>query len=44
MLTRVRVDVVEATRREQVPWTNSSLLGEIYLNEGSAPAKAGGGR
>ncbi len=38
MLTRVRVDVVEATKREQVPWANSSLLGEIYLNDGRPPA------
>jgi len=38
MLTRVRVEVVEATKREQVPWANSSLLGEIYLNDGAPPA------
>jgi tetratricopeptide (TPR) repeat protein len=31
MLTRVRADVVAATRGQQVPWSNSSLLGEIYL-------------
>jgi tetratricopeptide (TPR) repeat protein len=36
MLTRVRVDVVDATKREQVPWANSSLLGEVYLNDGAA--------
>ena len=35
MLTRVRIDVVEATKREQVPWANSSLLGEVYLNDGA---------
>jgi tetratricopeptide (TPR) repeat protein len=31
MLTRVRAEVVAATRNAQVPWSNSSLLGEIYL-------------
>lgn len=33
MLTRVRVDVVAATERKQIPWVNSSLLGELYLND-----------
>jgi tetratricopeptide (TPR) repeat protein len=33
MLTRVRADVVAATRGKQVPWSNSSLLGEVYLAE-----------
>jgi uncharacterized caspase-like protein len=31
MLTRVRIDVVAATEKRQVPWVNSSLLGEVYL-------------
>ena len=31
MLTRVRAEVVSATRGRQVPWSNSSLLGEVYL-------------
>ncbi|MBI5260245.1 MAG: tetratricopeptide repeat protein [Bradyrhizobium sp.] len=31
MLTRVRTDVVAATKSQQVPWSNSSLLGEVYL-------------
>jgi uncharacterized caspase-like protein len=31
MLTRVRADVVAATGNKQVPWSNSSLLGEVYL-------------
>jgi hypothetical protein len=35
MLTRVRVDVVAATSRQQTPWVNSALLGEVYL---AAPA------
>jgi tetratricopeptide (TPR) repeat protein len=31
MLTRVRADVVASTKSKQVPWSNSSLLGEIFL-------------
>ena len=31
MLTRVRTEVVAATKNKQVPWSNSSLLGEVYL-------------
>jgi tetratricopeptide (TPR) repeat protein len=31
MLTRVRAEVVAATKGKQVPWSNSSLLGEVYL-------------
>jgi uncharacterized caspase-like protein len=31
VLTRVRADVVAATGNKQVPWSNSSLLGEVYL-------------
>jgi hypothetical protein len=33
MLTRVRAEVVAATEGKQVPWSNSSLLGEVYLAE-----------
>ncbi len=33
MLTRVRAEVVSATKNMQVPWSNSSLLGEVYLAE-----------
>jgi tetratricopeptide (TPR) repeat protein len=33
MLTRVRAEVVAATKNKQVPWSNSSLLGEVYLTE-----------
>jgi tetratricopeptide (TPR) repeat protein len=33
MLTRVRTEVVAATKSRQVPWSNSSLLGEVYLAE-----------
>jgi uncharacterized caspase-like protein len=32
-LTRVRAEVVASTKDKQVPWSNSSLLGEIYLVE-----------
>jgi hypothetical protein len=31
MLKRVRVDVIAATKGRQTPWSNSSLLGELYL-------------
>ena len=31
MLTRVRAEVVAATGGKQVPWSNSSLLGEVFL-------------
>jgi hypothetical protein len=33
MLTRVRAEVVATTRSKQVPWSNASLLGEVYLAE-----------
>jgi len=31
MLTRVRAEVAAETRGKQIPWDNSSLLGEVYL-------------
>jgi uncharacterized caspase-like protein len=31
MLTRVRADVISATRGEQYPWDNSGLLSDVYL-------------
>ncbi len=31
MMTRVRAEVAAATGRKQIPWDNSSLLGDIYL-------------
>jgi uncharacterized caspase-like protein len=31
MLTRVRAEVVAKTGGKQVPWSNSSLLGEVFL-------------
>jgi tetratricopeptide (TPR) repeat protein len=33
MLTRVRAEVVAVTKNKQVPWSNSSLLGEVFLAE-----------
>ena len=33
MLTRVRIDVAAATAKKQIPWVNSSLLGEVYLSQ-----------
>jgi uncharacterized caspase-like protein len=37
MLTRVRAEVIAATQRKQVPWDNSSLLGDVYLAGGGRP-------
>ena len=34
MLTRVRADVMAATGNKQLPWDNSSLMGEVYLASG----------
>jgi hypothetical protein len=31
MIKRVRADVITATQRQQVPWDNSSLVGDVYL-------------
>ena len=31
MMTRVRAEVFKSTDRQQLPWTNSSLIGEVYL-------------
>ena len=33
MLTRVHAEVVSTTKNKQEPWSNSSLLGEVYLAE-----------
>jgi uncharacterized caspase-like protein len=30
-MRRVRADVIAATRRKQVPWDHSSLVGEVVL-------------
>jgi tetratricopeptide (TPR) repeat protein len=34
MLTRVRAEVIRATREKQVPWDHSSLTGEFYFKQG----------
>ncbi|HEV3045233.1 MAG TPA: caspase family protein [Roseiarcus sp.] len=38
MISRVRGDVLQATNQTQVPWDNSSLVGDVYL--ASSPAAA----
>jgi uncharacterized caspase-like protein len=38
MISRVRGDVLQATNQTQVPWDNSSLVGDVYL--ASPPAAA----
>lgn len=38
LMTRVRRSVVEATGGQQVPWDNSSLITEVVLRPGHAPA------
>lgn len=35
MMTRVRADVYAATGEQQLPWTNSALLGEFYFLPGN---------
>jgi len=40
MLTRVRADVAAVTRNKQIPWDNSSLLGEVFLAGGGSQAAA----
>jgi hypothetical protein len=36
LFRRVRGDVVEATRSEQIPWVSEALVGEVYLNQRNA--------
>jgi hypothetical protein len=38
VMKRVRADVIDATGGRQVPWENSSLLGDVYLAALPAPA------
>src|SRR5262249_60268150 len=40
MLTRVRADVAASTQNRQIPWDNSSLLGEVYLAGLGKPGEA----
>ena len=39
MLREVRVDVFNTTNKQQLPWANSSLLGQVYLT-GAADRKS----
>lgn len=34
MMTRVRAEVLKATENKQIPWDNSSLLGDVFLSGG----------
>jgi len=38
LMTRVRLNVIEATDRQQHPWVHTSLLGEFYFVEQQAAA------
>jgi uncharacterized protein len=38
MISKVRSDVLDATNRVQIPWDNSSLVGEVYLSAAREPA------
>ena len=38
LMTRIRADVYARTDGDQLPWTNSALLGELYLVPGNAAA------
>jgi uncharacterized caspase-like protein len=40
MISKVRSDVLDATNRVQIPWDNSSLVGEVYLSAAREPAPA----
>ena len=40
MMTRVRADVLAATRDRQLPWDHSSLIGEVVLSPSAATAAA----
>jgi hypothetical protein len=40
IMTRVRADVLRATENKQIPWDNSSLLGDVYLTGGPLTASA----
>jgi hypothetical protein len=39
-MTKVRAQVNEETRKEQLPWGHTNLIGAVYLNPASAPAAA----
>lgn len=40
LMTRVRADVLEATRQQQLPWDHSSLIGEVVLVPGGTAQAA----
>jgi uncharacterized caspase-like protein len=40
VLTRVRAEVAAATSNRQIPWDNSSLMGDVVLVSNNPPAKA----
>ena len=40
MISKVRGDVLAATEQKQVPWDNSSLVGDVYLAGGPQSAAA----
>ena len=37
-MTKVRAQVNEETRKEQLPWGHTNLIGSVYLNPAAAPA------
>jgi uncharacterized caspase-like protein len=37
-MTKVRAQVNEETRKEQLPWGHTNLIGSVYLNPAGAPA------
>jgi uncharacterized caspase-like protein len=39
-MTKVRAQVNEETRKEQLPWGHTNLIGSVYLNQASVPAPA----
>jgi len=39
-MTKVRAQVNEETRKEQLPWGHTNLIGAVYLNGAGAPAAA----
>lgn len=40
LMTDVRKEVFQSTNRQQLPWTNSGLLGRFYFNEKTTPESA----
>ena len=39
VMNRVRSDVWEETKQKQMPWVNTSIIGEFILNPSAAPAQ-----